>query len=90
MCAAAHLYPSCRSTRAPTLTSAAVASTNRDPRMIESWRGRVVALPAVMSQVLRALRFDRQRAFRALSLGAFGQHSRSWRVAHGFFVLSFH
>jgi acetolactate synthase regulatory subunit len=40
-----------------------------------------------MTELLRTLRFDRRRAFRALSLGARAHHS-AWRVNHRFIVLS--
>jgi hypothetical protein len=51
--------------------------------------GRVVALAALMTDLLRTFRFDRQRAFRALSLGPRVHEITAWRVAHRFFVLSF-
>jgi hypothetical protein len=41
-----------------------------------------------MTQVLRALRFDRMRALRALSRGMGGSQAVPWRVDHGFFLLS--
>jgi len=41
-----------------------------------------------MVEMMRAFRFDRRRALRALSLGLRSPLFASWRVAHHFYVLA--